>query len=115
MCFYWNKEAILYSPGLIISSDGIVDNSSGVSVGEIPWTEVIGIEENKIQSQKFISIKVSDPLKYANKGNVLRRMSNRANIKICGTPVNISVNSLKIGHNELLEIITEYYNNSLKK
>lgn len=100
------------SPGLIISSKGIQDNSSGVSAGLIPWEEVVGIGEYQIQKQKFISIQVKDPEKYANNGNALKRMANRANIKMCGTPVNISANSLKISYDELLETITEYYHRS---
>lgn len=102
------------SPGLIVSAEGILDNSSGVSAGIIPWSEVVSIGEYQIQKQKFISVQVTDPNKYANNGNVLKRMANRANIKMCGTPVNISANSLKISYNELFETINEYYRNSLE-
>jgi len=106
------KKIFDKSPGLVVSSDGILDNSSGISAGIIPWSEVVSIGEYQVQKQKFISIQVTDPEKYANNGNALKRMANRANIKICGTPINISANSLKINYRELLETITEYYQQS---
>ncbi len=109
------KKFFDQSPGLILNSDGIFDNSSGVSAGMVPWSEVIDITETQIQKQKFISIHVQDPEKYANNGNALKRMANRANIKMCGTPINISAISLKIDYEELFEIIQEYYLNSRNK
>lgn len=100
------------SPGVIISSKGILDNSSGISAGLISWEEVVGISEYQVQKQKFVSIHVKDPEKYVNNGNALKRMANRANIKMCGTPLNISANNLKISYDELLETITDYYEES---
>lgn len=99
------------SPGLILTAEGIYDNSSGVSGGLIPWREVVGISEYQIQRQKFVSILVQDPEKYVKRGNALKRMTNRANIKMCGTPINISANALKISYAELLQSIQEYYQN----
>ena len=113
MCgFVGIKKLFDKSPGLVLNSEGILDNSSGLSAGVIPWSEVVDIREYQVQKQKFVSIHVQDPEKYANNGNALKRMANRANIKMCGTPINISANSLKIGYEELLETIQEYYRNS---
>ncbi|MBE0462093.1 MAG: STM3941 family protein [Halomonadaceae bacterium] len=106
------KKLFDNSPGLIINSEGVLDNSSGVSAGMIPWDDIVSIGEYQIQKQKFISIQVKDAEIYANNGNALKRMANRANIKMCGTPVNISANSLKISYDDLLEIIDEYYHRS---
>lgn len=102
------------SPGLIVNSEGLVDNSSGVSAGFIPWSEVVGIEEFEVQKQKLIYLQVSNPNKYVNNGNVLQRMANRANTKLYGTPVQISSNSLKISYDDLLKTINEYYSHSIK-
>ena len=103
------KKLFDNSPGLIINSEGILDNSSGVSAGIIPWGEIVGIGEHQVHKQKFISIQVKDPEKYVNNGSALKRMANRADIKLCGTPINISANSLKISHDDLLQTIGEYY------
>ena len=103
------KKLFDNSPGLIINSEGILDNSSGVSAGIIPWGEIVGIGEYQVHKQKFISIQVKDPEKYVNNGSALKRIANRADIKLCGTPINISANSLKISHDDLLQTIGEYY------
>lgn len=96
-------------PGLILSDKGIVDNSSGISAGVIPWEDVSGITQYQLQSQTFVSILVSDPEKYVLKGGLMKQLANRANMKMCGTPLNISSNSLKISHDELFELMSEYY------
>lgn len=44
------------SPGLILNQDGFTDNSSGVSAGQVPWSEVVEIGQYEIQRQKFVSI-----------------------------------------------------------
>jgi len=106
------KKLFDKSPGIILSSEGILDNSSGVSAGIIPWSDVVDIGQYQIHKQKFVLIHVRDPEKYANTGNALKRMANRANMKMCGTPINISANSLKIGYGELVKIIQKYYQNS---
>jgi len=113
-CFIGVKKLFDKSPGLIISSEGILDNSTGVAAGIIPWSEVVGIGEYEHKNQKFISIQVKDPEKYVNNGNALIRMANQANLNMCGTPVNISAKSLKISYHDLLAAITDYYSNSQK-
>lgn len=97
------------TPGLIVNAEGIFDNSSGVSAGLVPWSDIAGINEYTIGRQKFISILVYDPEKYAERGNALRRMTNKANIKMCGTPINISANSLQVSYPELLAMVNDYF------
>lgn len=112
--FFGIKKLLTNSPGLIISAEGILDNSSGISMGLIPWTDVTGIGVYEVQKQKFISIRVADPEKYANNGNAIQRMANRANIKMCGTPINISAGTLNIDHDNLLAVINKYYQNCVE-
>jgi hypothetical protein len=38
-------------PGLIIDSRGIVDNSSGLRVGHVPWTDITGVKVTTVSSQ----------------------------------------------------------------
>ena len=97
------------TPGLILNREGFTDNSSGVSAGLVPWSEVVEIGQYRVQRQKFASVHVVDPEKYVNRGNFLKRMTNRANLKMCGTPINISSNSLKIGFDELFGKFEAYF------
>ena len=40
-------------PGLIINSEGIIDNSSGVSAGIVLWTDIIEISTSNVMNQNF--------------------------------------------------------------
>lgn len=101
---YFDKQ-----PGLIFSSVGITDNSSGVSAGLIPWSEISGINIYEIQKQKMLIILVKNPDKYIEIGSVIKRTLNRTNYKMCGSPIAISSNSLKINFDELLKLSAEYF------
>lgn len=96
------------TPGLIISTEGIVDNSSAISAGEIQWSEVTGMDEVVISGQKMLAIHVTDTEKYANTGNRMQQMAKRTNIKMVGTPINIAATGLKISHSELVALIVAY-------
>ncbi|MEM9535090.1 MAG: STM3941 family protein, partial [Cyanobacteria bacterium P01_E01_bin.45] len=67
------KKFLDTKPGLILNSKGVTDNSSGVSAGFIPWSEIVGINESHIHKQKFVSIMVKNPEKYLNSGNALQK------------------------------------------
>src|SRR5665647_1362036 len=42
--FFIFKKLFDNSPGLIISAEGVFDNSSGVSAGFVPWTDIVEIK-----------------------------------------------------------------------
>ncbi|MEH6631247.1 MAG: STM3941 family protein [Halopseudomonas aestusnigri] len=105
------KQMFTSTPGLIFNKEGITDNSSGVSVGFIPWKDITDIKISQIVNQKFISIVVSDPEKYFKKGTRIQQLLNKGNIGMCGTPINISTNALKIKHKDLLSLLEEYHLN----
>ena len=105
----WFRKLFDKAPGLVLNREGFIDNSSGVSAGLVPWSDVVEIGEYQVQRTKFISIHVQDPEKYVNRGNLLKRMTNRANLKMCGTPINISSGGLKIGYEELLAAFEAYF------
>ncbi|MCX4191129.1 STM3941 family protein [Methylophaga sp. OBS1] len=92
-------------PGLIFNHKGITDNSSGVAAGLIPWAEISGFSEYQIQRQKMLIIHVQDPKKYVDRGGAMKRALNNANMKMVGSPIAISSNSLKISYSKLLELV----------
>lgn len=96
-------------PSLVFSSVGITDNSSGVSAGLIPWSEISGFNIYAIQKQKMLIVLVKNPDKYIEVGSVVKRTLNRANYKMCGSPIAITSNSLKISFDELLKLSNEYF------
>jgi hypothetical protein len=96
-------------PGLIFSSVGITDNSSGVSAGLIPWSEISGFNIYEIQKQKMLIVLVKNPDKFIEVGSVIKRTLNRTNYKMCGSPIAITSNSLKINFDELLKLSNAYF------
>ena len=96
-------------PGLVLSPDGINDNSSGVSAGLIPWSEIVSINITSLHSQKFLTFIVENPEKYAEQGSYLKRKMDAANLKYFDSPIQISSNALKMDFQELTEIVNQYY------
>jgi hypothetical protein len=96
-------------PGLIIDAEGIVDNSSAVSVGRILWGDVVGLKVSSISGQRFLTIEVVDPQKYVERGGAFKRRLNAAGAKMTGSPINISSNTLGLKLDELVQVVTEAF------
>lgn len=109
LCFFFIvKKLADSSPGLVISDEGILDNSSGISAGAIKWTEIKNISAIKIYRQRLIMLHLKDPQHYLEKQkSSMKRKLMANNYKRYGTPVSISSNGLKISFNELLATLTE--------
>ncbi|TXE14915.1 hypothetical protein ES692_17615 [Psychroserpens burtonensis] len=98
--------------GLVINDKGIIDNSSGTSVGLIKWSDIIGIGIAQVHSQKFIMLEVSNPEYYIGlKKNKIGKMAMRANYDKYGSPISISANSLKTNFTELQSMIEKKFEN----
>lgn len=107
---FFIKKLFDKEKGLIINENGIVDNSSGVSVGLIEWTDIEDIETIKIASTKLLLIQTDKPEKYiARAKNVIAKQAMRANLKMYGTPLTITSNSLKIKFDELENLVLEEF------
>ena len=99
----WDK-----SPGLIITDQGILDNSSGVSAGQIYWADIDDISVLKIHRQKLIMLQVKNPQEFIDKQtSSFKRKMMTLNYRMYGTPLSITSNGLKITFDELLSTLTE--------
>lgn len=96
-------------PGLVLNSSGIIDNSSGVAAGFIPWNEILGAEIFEVFRQKTLIILVKNPEAYVERGNPLKRAANKANYKMCGSPIAITSNTLQMSFPELLSLFQQYH------
>ena len=103
------KKMFNSKPGLIFNCTGIVDNSSGVSAGLIPWSEIVGAYIYEIKRSKMLIIKVEKPEKYLERGGVMKKVLNNSNYKMCGSPIAISSTTLKINFPDLLILFEQYY------
>jgi hypothetical protein len=94
-------------PGLIIDSEGIVDNSSSIAVGRIPWAEITGFGISKVFGVKLITIRVTTPEKYIGVRGFVRAWINSMNMKMTGSPINISEGILETNFDGLLNLLTD--------
>ena len=97
------------TPGLIISEEGIADNSSGIPSGMIPWEDITEIKEAGAMNQRFMMLMLRNPEDYINRHKGIRRNFVAANFKSYGSPIAISANALKCSNKELKETLLEYF------
>jgi hypothetical protein len=94
--------------GLIINQKGIIDNSSGLSVGLVLWSDIQKIEIITVNNQKFIMFILKKPQDYLNKiTNQLKRKGMEINLKLYGAPISISANFLQTNAKDLYELLIE--------
>ena len=94
-------------PGLVIDKEGVVDNSSAVSVGRIRWEEVTGLRVSRTARRRFITIDVVHPEIYTSRGGLMQRLLNAANARMFGSPINITPNVLAANADEVLRLLTK--------
>lgn len=100
-------------PGLIIDNVGLTDNSSGVSAGQILWSDIENISVIEIHRQKLIMLQVKNPQDYIDKQTSgIKSKMMQMNFNMYGTPLSITSNSLQIKFDELLNILNDHLNAS---
>ena len=95
------------SPGLIIDAEGIVDNSSGIAAGRIPWSDIKRIQTSTSEKRGFLTIEVHDPQKYVRRARWVKRVAVTQNMRYFGSPIHISVDTLRIDYDDLRKAVTE--------
>lgn len=93
-------------PGFVVGPDGFEDRSSAVAVGFVPWTDVRELAVMRLSGQRFIAVRVANPATYVERGSAWQRVARKANIRLCGTPITISTNTLRISTDELVQLLS---------
>lgn len=97
-------------PGLIIDENGVNDNSTEVSIGEISWDSVMAVYRQSVAPNKFMIIKVKDPEAYiARTSGRMQKNALKGNLKIYGSPIAIPSNTLKCRFKELESLLTNAF------
>ncbi len=95
-------------PGLIIDEQGLIDNSGGLSAGQILWQDIEAIQVLQIQRQRLILVLVKNPQDYIDRqSSSWKRKLMAMNYRQYGTPISISANGLKISFAELLAMLEQ--------
>ncbi len=105
------KKTFRKDPALILSKVGILDNASAVSISyEIPWQDIVKIENKSFFSQQFVVVHLKENEKYIDRveDQKLKKII-ETNMKMVGSPVAISANALSISHEKLYDIIKDSF------
>lgn len=94
-------------PALELNSDGVKIFYIGTTI-LVSWKEITGLSVYEIHNQKMLVIKLRNPNKYINRGGNFRRALARQSFNMCGSPISISSNSLKLKFQELIEVFEKY-------
>lgn len=95
------KHLLSLGPAIVINAKGIVDNSSGVSVGFIAWDEIAEVREYTFQNQTFLGITLKDAATVIARQPRWKRTAIRANLKLGAAPVNIPQSVLGVKVSDL--------------
>jgi hypothetical protein len=111
--FFGIKKFFDKKVGLIIDSNGITDNSNASSVGLIEWNDISDLVTKQVMSTKFLLIYVTNPEKYIGKAkNGMKAKLMRSNMKMYGTPLSITSNTLRYDFAKLEKLVqTEFERN----
>ena len=109
------KKILEKEPGLVLNKDGFIDNSSALSAGFVPWSNVKMLGLLSFSGQQFIAIKLHDARDFLERGNAIQKMLKRKNLKMTEADILISANILPINAEDLLKQFEEYLQVYLKK
>lgn len=104
--FYFATKLTDKKPGITIDDEGILDNSSAVAIGLIPWVDIKQFATVRVIKQEFLIIVVNNPDYYlAQQKNFLKKKGMEYNYNHYGSPLAISTNGLKCNVEELITIL----------
>jgi hypothetical protein len=104
------KRIIKSEIAIIIDSKGLNVDPKNSLTKFIEWKDILGFKEIKIQSQRIIIIKVSNPNHWIEKETrVIRKKIMQFNLKSYDSPFNIAAAGLDIGYKELNGKLNNYY------
>ena len=91
---------------LILDENGI--HQKQLKNQSIPWKDIAGFSELKINSVKIIIIRVKNPEEYINnESNKIRKKVMNFNLNNYGSPFTMSVATTDISYEKLLELLNE--------
>jgi hypothetical protein len=106
----FGQELFDRKPALIIDEEGILDNAAGVNIGKILWKDILDLREQQIAQEKILMIDVKNPMEYIEKEqNPLKKQILGIKNNLYQTPINISAGRLRIGFEELHQLIADRF------
>ena len=97
-------------PGLVLNRDGLLLGAGGL----VPWSEIEGFAVFAVNRQRSLVVLLSDPQKYVESGGAIKRVFNRMNYKLVGSPIALASNALAISFDELHALCIAYHQQYLE-
>jgi len=96
--------------GIIVTSEGIIEQVNQHGVPMIYWKDIKGIREEMVFTNKFIRIDVYNPDDYIGQAkNAVQRRMMKNNFKMYGSPFLVTSKVLGIKHNDLMMHLNEEF------
>lgn len=97
---------MVFQPAILIDKEGIVDRSSGIAVGRIPWSNISKVEV--ISESNYVGILPKDINLINNHVGVFVRLMLKRRVKNGRPPIIIPASILGIDAVQLIEEINRY-------
>lgn len=101
------------SPGFVMSSDGLIDNTGLFAHGFISWTEIAGIEIRPLGNQPMVYLMLTDNEQYFARRGFIKRILFRITPRFGPSPIMIAWTMLEIDLDDLTALILERLKDSL--
>lgn len=95
-------------PALIISEEGIIDQSSLFGANMVLWGDLKGFLPYKYKGQILWGFVLDDPLKYVNSLPILKKIMVKPNLRLGLPHFSIPMKHLAVSEEELNDILSEF-------
>ncbi|AHF15993.1 hypothetical protein NIASO_14180 [Niabella soli DSM 19437] len=113
---FLTKTLLNKKEGLLLSEEGIIDQSSGIAAGKVLWKDIKSIRTELVAAQPFLMLEVTNPLEYIqNQINPLKKRAMELNYQLYKTPIGISGKFLHIEFEKLRELVLAGFENAKVK
>ncbi|MFC5464071.1 STM3941 family protein [Lederbergia graminis] len=104
---YYIKVLMKPEPAVIVTKEGIIDQSSYIRAGLVRWEEIEGIDLISFSGQDYLGIFTFDPDLIIDRSSGFKKMLNRMNTGLLPSQVNIPVKLLNCSMDDLMNAISE--------
>lgn len=92
---------------LIIADNGINDNLSIFSCGNISWTEISDVKTATVLKTNFLVVLLTNPVSFIEKQNIFKRKILKSYFKKFGSPIVVSQKRINYDVNDLKAVLLE--------
>lgn len=116
LIFFSIRLLFFWRPVFEVGPEGIVDGSSALGAGFVPWEEVKDVRPATMRGQSFIAITVEDERRLLERQNAARRFLMRLNRRhFTGAVINVPQIALSVPQKAILAHIEPYLSPPARK